>query len=194
MAASTPMARPPAAAVRFGIGQRIDHAPEFEDRARPAMRQQQRHRAGMRRAHKQEVDVQPVQRGDELRVPVQQRLALRPVIACRPVLADGLHLFHVMTGVNDAGAAGRPRGDGVQQKMPRLSETKIHVLGHMKTLQCRKHQCADSHVLLIGTEFYILVIPNITNGINGYFLRCIKKAWHIARIHRSTGAQVAKQF
>ena len=48
--------------------------------------------------------------------------------------------------------------------------------------------------LLIGIERSIPAIPNITNGINGYFLKCMKKDWPIGKTLRLIGVQVAKLY
>jgi hypothetical protein len=51
------------AAVGDRIGQRADQVPELQNRAGPAVAQQQRCGAGLGRAHVQEVDADPVQDG-----------------------------------------------------------------------------------------------------------------------------------
>ena len=64
----------------------------------------------------------------------------------------------------------------------------------MKILMFKKLQCADMPAHLIGIEPFTPVILSITNGINGYFLRCLKKAWHTAKTQRLIGALIAKQY
>ena len=64
-----------AAAVRRGIGQRIDDLQLLDDRAGPAVGDDERQRVFMLRADVDEVDVEPVDLGDELRQGVQLRLA-----------------------------------------------------------------------------------------------------------------------
>ena len=76
------------AAMRDRIDQRLDHLVELDDRARPAMGDDQRHRAGMRRARMDEMDVEPVDRGGELRKAIEQRFACAPVVVVGPVAAD----------------------------------------------------------------------------------------------------------
>ena len=76
------------AAVRGRIGQRLDHLVKLDHRARPAVRDDQRHRFRMRRADMQEVNVEPVDFSGELRKAIEPRLALAPVVLFRPVAAD----------------------------------------------------------------------------------------------------------
>ena len=56
-----------AAAMRRGIGQRIDDLHLLDDRAGPSVRDDERQRIFMLRADVNEVNVQPVDLGDELR-------------------------------------------------------------------------------------------------------------------------------
>ena len=55
-----------AAAVSRGVGQRIDDLQLLDGRAGPAVGDDERHRIFMSRADVNEVDVQPVDLGDEL--------------------------------------------------------------------------------------------------------------------------------
>ena len=57
----------------------------LDDRARPAVRDDQRQRVLVLRSHVDEVDVEAVDLGDELRQRVEPRLDLAPVVVCRPV-------------------------------------------------------------------------------------------------------------
>jgi hypothetical protein len=72
-------------AVGSRVGQRADHIEELDDRARPAMGQDQRERVRLGRPDVQEVDVLAVDLGDELRVLVQPGLGRTPVKAVPPV-------------------------------------------------------------------------------------------------------------
>jgi hypothetical protein len=73
------------------------------------VRHDQRQRVLVRRAHVDEVDVQPVDLGRELRQRVQSRLALAPVVVRRPVARQRLHRgeLHALRPVVDE-LAGRP--------------------------------------------------------------------------------------
>ena len=55
-----------AASVRRGVGERTDDLQQLEDRARPAMRHDQRHRVRMTRANVHELNVEPVDLRHEL--------------------------------------------------------------------------------------------------------------------------------
>ena len=78
-------------AVCGGIGQRIDDLHLFDDRAGPSVRDDQRQRIFVFRTDVNEVNVQPIDLGDELRQGVQLRLDLAPVILCRPIARQRLH-------------------------------------------------------------------------------------------------------
>ena len=82
--------RPPA--MSGGIGQRADHLQELQRGARPAMRHDQRHGVRMGRADVGELDVDAVDRGDELRQRVQLRLGLAPVVVRAPGADEVLQL------------------------------------------------------------------------------------------------------
>jgi hypothetical protein len=77
--------------VRRGIGQRIDDLQLLDDRAGPAVIDDQRQRVLMLRTNVNEVNVQPVDLGDELRQGVQCRLALAPVVLRRPIAREFLN-------------------------------------------------------------------------------------------------------
>ena len=81
-----------AAAVGRRIGERTDDLEQLEDRARPAMGHDQRQRVRMMRADVDEMDVEPVDLGDELREGVQLRLDLAPVVVGLPVAHELLEL------------------------------------------------------------------------------------------------------
>ena len=75
-------------AMRHRIGQRPDDFHEFNHRARPAMRHEQRACCGVWRPDVHELDVQTVDFGDELWVRIESRLAATPVVLGTPVLAN----------------------------------------------------------------------------------------------------------
>ena len=81
-----------------------------------------------------------------------------------------------------------------RQKMRQLSEMPTQELGPMKILKCKKHRCADTPAPLIGIEYFTHLTPSITNGTNGYFLRCLKRVWRIEKIQRLIGAQIVKRY
>ena len=74
-----------------GIGQWIDDLQLFDDRARPPMRDEERQRTFMLRTNVNEMNVQPIDLGDEMRQSLQPRLALAPVVLCRPIARECLH-------------------------------------------------------------------------------------------------------
>lgn len=73
------------AAVRSRIGQRSDDVEELDERARPAVGQDDRERWLLGRPHVKEVDVGAVDLGRELIEAVHARLARSPVVLVAPV-------------------------------------------------------------------------------------------------------------
>ena len=101
-----------ASAVRGRVGEWADGLEQLDDRTRPAVRHDQRQRVLVRRLHVDEVDVEPVDLGLELRQRVQSRLALAPVVIARPVAGELLHRrqLHTLRPIGDEfprGPAGR---------------------------------------------------------------------------------------
>ena len=97
-----------------GIGQRIDDLQLLDDRAGPSVRDDQRQRIFMLRTDVDEMDVQPIDLGDEMRVGVQLRLHLAPVVICRPMARELLHRgeLHALRRVGNRFAIGPlRRGD-----------------------------------------------------------------------------------
>jgi len=100
-----------AAAMGRGIGERIDDLQLLDDRARPPMRDDDRQRIFMFRTNVNEMDVQSVDFGDELRQGVQPRLHLAPVVAGHPVVRevpDGCQL-HALRMIGYGFLIGPPR-------------------------------------------------------------------------------------
>jgi hypothetical protein len=73
------------AAVGAGVGERPDHVEELDDRARPPVGEHDRQSIGLGRSHVQEVDVLPVDGGDELRELVEAGLVVAPVVGVAPI-------------------------------------------------------------------------------------------------------------
>src|SRR5262249_36489670 len=95
----------------------IDDLQLLDDRAGPAVVDDQRQRVFMLRANVNEVDVQPVDLGDELRQGVQCRLASAPVVPGRPVAREFLNHCerHALRLIRDGllpGARSGPRRGG----------------------------------------------------------------------------------
>ena len=76
------------AAVRGRVGKRSDGLEQLDDRAGPAMGHDQRQRVLMPRPDVDEVDLDPIDLGGELREGVQPCLALAPVVLLRPVASE----------------------------------------------------------------------------------------------------------
>src|SRR4051794_4000855 len=73
------------------IGQWLDDLELLDDRAGPSVQDDQRQRIFMLRADVNEVNVEPIDLGDEVRQSLQPRLALAPVVLCRPILRECLN-------------------------------------------------------------------------------------------------------
>jgi hypothetical protein len=89
--------------MRRGIGERVDNLQLFDDRAGPAVRDDERQCIVMLRTDVDEMNVEPIDLGDELRQGVQPGLALAPVVLGRPVPCDGLNRgeLHALRGVRN---------------------------------------------------------------------------------------------
>ena len=98
------------AAVRRGVGERIDDLQQLDDRTGPAVRDDDRQRTLMLRLHVDEVDVQPVDLGDEMRQRLQARLAFAPIVFRPPVLDEFLHRRE-LARLASRPARRRPPGD-----------------------------------------------------------------------------------
>ena len=92
-----------AGAVSRGVGQRIDDLQLLDGRARPAVGDDERHRIFMSRPDVNEVDIQPVDLGDELGMSVQLRLAPPPVVIGRPIPRERLNKgeLHALRRIGD---------------------------------------------------------------------------------------------
>jgi hypothetical protein len=80
-----------APAMRRGIDQRLDDLHLFNDGARPPVRDDHRQRVVVLRADVNEMNVEPVDLGDEVRQGLQPRFDLAPVVVGRPVARQFLH-------------------------------------------------------------------------------------------------------
>ena len=79
-----------ARAVLSGIGERIDDLQLLDGRARPPVRDDQRQRVLVSGANVDEVDVNAVDLGDEVRQGREALLELAPVVVRRPIAGQGL--------------------------------------------------------------------------------------------------------
>ena len=80
------------ASVGSRIGERADEIHELGERARIPVRDDQRQRVRLGRTDVQEVDRLAVDRGGELREPVERRLVLPPVVLGSPILGQVLQV------------------------------------------------------------------------------------------------------
>jgi len=71
-------------AVGGGVRERIDDFQLLDHRSGPSMGDDERHRVGMLRAHMDEMNVQPVDLGDELRQGIQPCFARAPIVVRTP--------------------------------------------------------------------------------------------------------------
>jgi hypothetical protein len=90
-------------AVRGGIGQRIDDLDLLDDGAGPSVGDDERQRVLMLRTDMDEMDVQPVDLGDELGQGVQLRFDLAPVVFGRPIARQRLNRgeLHALRCIRD---------------------------------------------------------------------------------------------
>ncbi len=74
-----------------GIGQRTDNLQLLDDRARPPMRDDERQGVVMFRANVNEMNVEPIDLGHEMRQGLQFRFALAPIVVRPPISHEFLH-------------------------------------------------------------------------------------------------------
>ena len=104
--------------VRRRVGERADGLQQLDDRAGPAVGHDQRQRVLVRRLHVDEMDLDPVDLGRELRQRVELRFGLAPVVLGRPVTSELLHRrqLDALRPVSDELLAGPARrGDAPAQ-------------------------------------------------------------------------------
>jgi hypothetical protein len=78
-------------AMRCGVGQRLDDLHLLDDGAGPSVRDDHRQGVVVLRADVNEMNIEPVDLGDEVRQGVQLRLALAPVVLFPPIGREVLH-------------------------------------------------------------------------------------------------------
>ena len=108
-----------ARAVRRGIGERIDDLQLLDDRARPSVRDDERQRVFVVRANVDEMDVQAIDLGHEMRQGVQLLLALAPVVLVCPVARERLHRREgrPLRQIVDGLLLGEARGDNARTQI-----------------------------------------------------------------------------
>src|SRR3954447_10547339 len=74
-----------------GIGQWIDELELLDDRAGPPVADEERQRILMFRTNMNEMNIEPIDLGDEVRQILQSLLALAPVVLRRPIGRECLH-------------------------------------------------------------------------------------------------------
>ena len=157
-----------------GVGERADELDLLEDRTGPSVRDDDRQRAFMRRTHVDEVDVEPVDLGGELRQGVELRLALAPVVLRRPVAREvpERRERHALRRVRDGLLLRPPRGVDAPAKIIQL--------------------CVGG-VVGEGTDRGAAVGLARGLGEDGCFgcgghdrFLCVVEGWAASRFHRST--------
>src|SRR3954447_3983941 len=108
-----------ARAMRSRVGQSIDDLQLLDDRAGPAVVDDERQRVFVLRPSMDEVDVQPVDLGDELRQCIQLRLARAPLVVGHPVPSELLdhRERHALGLIRDGLLLGPVRGRDASTKI-----------------------------------------------------------------------------
>ena len=122
------------------IGKRINDLQLLDNRAGPSMRDDERQRILMLRTNVNEMNVQPIDLGDELRKPVQLRLALAPVVLRLPIARECLHRreLHALRLVVDGLLLGPARG--------RDASTQV-IEGRLGDLDLERAECSIARCL-----------------------------------------------
>jgi hypothetical protein len=130
-----------------GIRQRFDNLQLLDDGTRPTVRDDERQRVVMLRSDMDEVNVQPVDLGDEVRQGFQLRLALAPVVFGPPILCELLHRreLHALLIIGDRFALGPQRLHDAAAQIGQLAFGKSHLewpdrsfVGHGLVLSSRR--------------------------------------------------------
>ncbi len=111
-----------------GIGQRLDDLHLLDDRAGPSVRDDERQRVLVLRTHVNEMNVQPVDLGDELRQGVQPRFARAPVILGCPVARERLNRreLHALRCIVDGFPLGPLRRVDAVMQIGELGFRNVH--------------------------------------------------------------------
>jgi hypothetical protein len=117
-----------ARAICRGIGQRIDNLELLDDRAGPPVRDDERHRVFMFRTNVDEMNVQPIDLGHELRQGIQFCLALAPVVVGRPMAREFLNHRerHALRVIGDRFPFGPPRRFDASPQIDKLRFRHVH--------------------------------------------------------------------
>ena len=120
-----------ASAVRGRVGEWADGLEQLDHRARPAVRHDQRQRVLVSRLHVDEVDVQPVDLGLELRQRIQSRLAPAPVVLGCPVAGEllGRRQLHTLRPIGDEFPGGPARRRDTTAELGQLLFRNVDVEG-----------------------------------------------------------------
>src|SRR3954447_18943926 len=94
-----------------GIGQWIDELELLDNRAGPSVADEERQRLLMFRTNMNEMDIEPIDLGDEVWQILQSLLALAPVVLCRPIARECLHRreLHALRQIVDGLLLGKAR-------------------------------------------------------------------------------------
>ena len=105
--------------MRRGINQWIDDLQLLDRRAGPPVRDDDRQRILMFRTNVNEMNVQPIDLGHELRYGVQSRLALAPIVFLRPIVSEFLNRreLHTLRWIRDGFPVGPPRRGKAEVKV-----------------------------------------------------------------------------
>src|SRR5918998_908275 len=129
--------------MRRGIDKRIDDLQLLDDRAGPAVRDYERQRVFVLRTNVDEVDVQTVDLGRELRQRVQSRLAPAPVVIRLPVAREFPNRgeLHTLGLVRDGLLFGPLRGRDAPTEVDELLFRDVHAEGADRDLlpNCTGH-------------------------------------------------------
>ena len=106
------------------VGERPDHVEELDERARPAVREDERERVGLGRARVEEVHAGAVDLGEEVVELVEARLASAPVVVVAPV-GDELLQVAALGAVVPARVGDLLREAGAPSRSRRSSRTRV---------------------------------------------------------------------
>ena len=140
------------ATMRGRVGERLDELELLDDGARPAVRDEHRQGIFVLRPHVDEVDVEAIDLGDEVRHGIEARLDFAPVIFGGPVAREFLRgrERHALRKVGDGFLL---RESCCQDTPAQFGELRLRSIHLERTnRRCLHHLCGLSHRCLLSIE------------------------------------------
>src|SRR5258708_11972055 len=132
-----------------GICQRIDDLQLLDDRPGPSMRDDERQRVFMFRTNVNEMNVESVDLGDEVWQGFQLRLALAPIVLCRPIPREFLNRreLDALRSIGDGFLVGPTCRLHTPAEVDEISLGNVDTKGRMALPSVAAHSAAGSRLV-----------------------------------------------